>query len=72
MDRERPGIDWAQALRGVGAPLWIALAVVLGGSAIYWSITVSPLALISMLTLGVAAALVLLLSDRERRRGDDR
>jgi hypothetical protein len=68
MNRDRQEIDWAEALRGVGAPLWIALAVVVGGSAIYWSVSISPLALVTMLTLVVAAALVFLLSDRERRR----
>jgi hypothetical protein len=68
MNRDRQEIDWAEALRGVGTPLWVALAVVVGGSAIYWSISVSPLALVTMLTLVVAAALVFLLSDGERRR----
>ena len=70
MDREPQQIDWSQALRGVGAPLWIALGLVVVATAVYWSVTVSPLVLVSMVTVGVGAALVFLLSDSERRRRD--
>lgn len=66
--KEPEQIDWAEALRGVGAPLWTALAVVLILSAVYWSVSVSPFVLVSMVTIAVAAALVFVLSGQERGR----